>query len=215
MMDIKPFELKDCEIVMISTGLVAQTMRELREALEEAPDGSLLYHFWGWMLRPQLSDSEYDNDFATWVGKSLRDQALAERLSVINPYHYEDLNALKNRLLDILDERLVQGDFLTWAKGETTFVFLKAQMVIFDSGIRITKPEELAPAVAQAPTGSIFYHFIDAQRRSPICCDDFTYWLEQFGDETAEARKKTSMIDPYMFSLSELRDQIVKALKKA
>ena len=149
------------------------------------------------------------------MDKSLRDQALAERLSVINPSHYEDLGALKNRLLDILDERLVQGDFLTWAKGEMEFVFLKAQMIIFNSGIRIMQPKDLAPAVAQAPTGSIFYHFIDAQRRSPICCDDFSYWLEQFGDETAEARKKISMIDPYLFSLSELRDLIVRALNKA
>ncbi|MBP8673043.1 MAG: hypothetical protein KBH51_03080 [Synergistales bacterium] len=215
MSSIMPFELKDCEIVMVSTGLRAQTMRELRDALEEAPDGSLLYHFWGWMLRPYLSESEYNNDFATWVDKSLRDQALAERLSVINPSHYEDLGALKNRLLDILDERLVQGDFLTWAKGEMEFVFLKAQMIIFNSGIRIMQPKDLAPAVAQAPTGSIFYHFIDAQRRSPICCDDFSYWLEQFGDETAEARKKISMIDPYLFSLSELRDLIVRALNKS
>ncbi|WP_232618980.1 DUF5752 family protein, partial [Acetomicrobium sp. S15 = DSM 107314] len=49
----------------------------------------------------------------------------------------ERRSALARRfLLDILDERLVQGDFLTWAKGETEFVFLKAQMIIFNSGIR-------------------------------------------------------------------------------
>ncbi|MBC7078714.1 MAG: hypothetical protein H5T92_10485, partial [Synergistales bacterium] len=63
MSSIAPFELKDCEIVMVSTGLRAQTMRELKDALKEAPDGSLLYHFWGWMLRPYLSESEYNNDF--------------------------------------------------------------------------------------------------------------------------------------------------------
>ena len=37
-------------------------------------------------------------------------------------------------------------------------------------------------AVPNMSVGSIFYHFIDARRRSPEMMDDFRTWLRSYGE---------------------------------
>jgi len=39
----------------------------------------------GTLLRPQSSDREFNNDFASWSLQSLHDNRMAERLAVIDP----------------------------------------------------------------------------------------------------------------------------------
>ncbi|MEA4872855.1 MAG: DUF5752 family protein, partial [Synergistaceae bacterium] len=63
-------------------------------------------------------------------------------------------------------------------------------------------------AVKNISRESFFYHFIDGRRRSPECKDDFTIWLEQCSDKTAELRKKLKNVDSYLFSLTELQRQV-------
>ncbi|PKL02119.1 MAG: hypothetical protein CVV55_06070, partial [Synergistetes bacterium HGW-Synergistetes-2] len=73
-----PFRFMECALLTLSTGVRAQSIRELRTALPQTPLSSIYYHFWGRMLRPHIAESEFNNDFASWADSGLGDIELAE-----------------------------------------------------------------------------------------------------------------------------------------
>jgi hypothetical protein len=81
-------------------------------------------------------------------------------------------------------------------------------VVVFDTGHRLATAAELAAFLPRMSTGSIFYHFIEARRRPPLQVDDFSAWLEQWGEETALLRRRLAEVDYYFWTLRELRDRL-------
>ncbi len=63
-------------------------------------------------------------------------------------------------------------------------------------------------AVSKMSVGSLFYHFIDARRRSPEMMDDFRSWLRPCGDRYEDLCSQLASVDPYFVSLVELRTQL-------
>jgi hypothetical protein len=204
----EPFTVKDCALIAIATGEYVQTLREFREKLQTIPAGSIYYHFWGGLLRPRFDDPEYQNDFAIWVSRSLHDETLAERLALFNPPDYEDLEDLRRELLDVVEERLEESELLPWIRASRRFYFVRSQIVVFDTGKRVHTPEELRDAIHAMSTGSIFYHFIDARRRTTTGRDDFTEWLLGFGDQFRELTGHVAGLDPYFTNLLVLREEL-------
>ena len=210
---ILPFKFMECSLLPLSTGIRVQTLRELRAALPSVPLSSIYYHFWGKMLRPHIAESEYINDFASWADSSLGDVELAEALSAINPVS-SDLEEIRSVLADVLDGRLEDEDFLSWKKSDREFYFIACKKLMFDTGRETAKLHDFPLAVKTASRQSFFHHFLDARRRSPEGKDDFTLWLEQFGRETEGVRRQLERVDSYLFSLGELRNQIVSIFEK-
>lgn len=206
----EPFRFKSCDLVPLSTGLRAQTLDELAQRLQVAPEGSLHYHFWGRLLRPQIGESEYGNDFASWAESELHDRTLAERFSAANPSDYDDLEGLREELLSLVEGRLDEEERLHWFRTERPFFFTRGQLLVFDGQMTASTPEELHRAFGEAERSSLFYHFIDARRRTEGHGDDFSLWLEAFED-TEEARRHLRYLDPYLLSLEELRSGLRQA----
>jgi hypothetical protein len=207
------FAVKDCALAAIATGKRAQNLRELRDHLIGIHPGCIYYHFWGGLLRPHFEDPEYNNDFAAWARHALHDARLAERLGVIDPADYPLMEGLRQELIEIVEERLEESEYQTWAHPDQQFHFVRAQTVSFDTGRRLTRPAELATVVPQLSLGSIFYHFIDARRREPQGVDDFRAWLEQYGEGYDELRRRLAEVDPYFVNLTELRDELTWLLR--
>lgn len=206
--EIIPFVVKDCALAAIATGKRAQNLRELRDNLETIHPGSIYYHFWGGLLRPLFDDPEYNNDFAGWARHGLHDNRLAERLGVIDPTEFSDIDELRRELIEVIEERLDETELVPWSRGDQQFHFIRSNIIVFDTYKRIETPEELALAVPNMSIGSIFYHFIDARRRTEDSVDDFEAWLAGFGEKHASLYNKIAEIDPYFISLSDLRHQL-------
>jgi hypothetical protein len=213
--DQKPaaFAVKDCALAAIATGLRAQNLRELRDRLIAIHLGCIYYHFWGGLLRPHFDDPEYNNDFASWARHALHDVPLAERLGVIDPADYLELEDLRQDLIETIEERIEESDYQIWARPDQQFHFVRAQTVSFDTGRRLAHPEELVRVVPQLSLGSVFYHFIDARRREPQRVDDFRAWLAQFGDAHDGLRVRLAEVDPYFINLAELRAQLAQLFR--
>jgi Family of unknown function (DUF5752) len=203
----EPFLIKDCALAAIATGERAQTLRELRDKLRNIQIGSIYYHFWGWRLRPRFEAPQYNNDFAIWARNSLLDAVLAERLSIIYPHDYENLEDLRQELIEVVEERLEEVETVPSAKIGDQFHFVHSQIVVFDTHIRLKSVQELAQAIPRFTTSSIFYHFIDAQRRPPRRVDDFQQWIKA-GQQHPELCQQLAGLDPYFATLSELREQL-------
>ncbi|HHP7230681.1 MAG TPA: DUF5752 family protein [Xenococcaceae cyanobacterium] len=206
---IDPFALKDCALIAIATGKQAVTLKELRDNLATINPDSIYHHFWGGLLEPRFEEREYNNDFASWGRRGLHDDKLAERLAMVDPSFYSDLEDLRQELLAIIEERLDERESLSWMVTSEPFEFIRAQIVVFDTDMRVERPEQLAELIPRLSTSSIFYHFIDARRRLPERSDDFRFWLANFNNGLSdELSNQLADIDPYFETLSELRQQL-------
>jgi hypothetical protein len=205
---VNPFAVKDCALIAIATGKQAMTLKELRDNLVAINPNSIYHHFWGGLLEPRFEEREYNNDFASWARRGLHDDKLAERLAMVDPSFYSDLEDLRQELLDITEERLDESEYLPWMLATEPFEFIRAQIVVFDTDLRVERPEQLGELMPHLSTSSIFYHFIDARRRLPDKSDDFRCWLASFNGLYHELSTQLAGIDPYFETLTELRQQL-------
>jgi hypothetical protein len=206
--NLGPFALKDCSLVAIATGRKAQNLREMRDILQDIHQGSIYYHFWGGLLRPRFDDPQFNNDFAIWSHYSLHDNVLAERLAVIDPTDFLDLDSLRQELIEVIEQRLEEIGDPIWVPADRQFHFIRSQVVVFDTGILIQSPEHLTAVIPEMSLGSVFYHFIDARRRFPYGLDDFRAWLSGFAGAYDEVCRRLAAVDPYFITLAELRKRL-------
>jgi hypothetical protein len=202
------FVIKDCALIAIATGSRAMTVKELRDALRTIDAGSIYYHFWGGLLQPRFEEREYNNDFAAWAWYHLHDADLAERLAVIDPIEFDSLEALRRELIDIIEERLDEKEYLPWLWATGPFEFIRSQIVVFDTRKWAATPEELFRLFPDISASSIFYHFIDAHRRLPHHGNDFSFWLTGFDGRYQDLCNRLDGIDPYFGSLTDLKTEL-------
>lgn len=202
------FLVKDCALIAIATGDEAQNLRELRDIIQKTHPGCLYYHFWGGLLRTRFDDPEFQNDFAIWAWRSLHDAKLAEQLSLIDPNVFDDLESLRRELIELIEQRLYEWDHVPWTRPGEQFEFIRSQIVIFDSGIRLKDPPEMAKFLPRMSLSSLFYHFIDARRRPRINRSDFSMWLDSCGGAYPDLARLIDEIDPYFTTLTDLRQEI-------
>lgn len=210
----QPFAVTDCAMLSIATGVSAQNLRELRDRLQTIQPGCIYYHFWGHHLRPGFEEPEYNNDFANWANQGLHDLRLAERLSVIDPSEYPDLQALREELVDVVEERLDETELVPWAKAEDAFRFIRSVLVIFDTSIRLRTPKEMAEFLPRMSPSSLYYHFFDARRRTPDRVDDFRAWLDGLGPRYAAVSNRIAEFDPSFITLTALKNELLSVFSE-
>ncbi len=208
------FEVKDCALIAISTGEYAQTLREMRDKVQSAPSSAIYYHFWGGLLRPTFDDPEFQHDFAIWASHSLHDKTLAERLALIDPSDFVDLEDLRREVVETIEIRLDESERLSLITADHRFYFVRSQIIVIDTQRTVKTPKELARIVPGLSAGSIFYHYIDARRRPPYNKDDFSTWISSFGPDFQELVEHISEVDPYFTNLVELREELTGVFAK-
>lgn len=208
------FAIRDCSLVTMATGVQAQNLREFAAGLNTVPVDCIYHHFWGRFLRSQFDEPEYNNDFAAWAWHALHDRALAEKLSMVNPADFPNFEKVREELIDIVENRLDEGELVPWAKADQRFHFLRSQVIAFDAGLVCKTPAQLLEVLPKLANGSIYYHFIDARRRTPDHADDFSCWLMNLDPAWHPLAQALRDIDPYFSSLHELRRDITMTFVK-
>lgn len=206
------FRVKDCAFIPVATGYRAQTLTELRDRLMTIPLASIYYHFWGRFLETDFKNTEYHNDFAFWAHSALHDEFLAERLSIVDPSDYENMELLRDDLIDIMSKRLDEIEYLPISRRENQFHFVLSKMIVFDSLYTIAHPKDLLQAITSIPNTSLFYHIIDARTRTPDHSDDFIQWLKSFGGDYKELIERFQKIDPYFLNLADIKREYTSAI---
>jgi hypothetical protein len=169
---------------------------------------TIYYHFWGGLLRPRFDDPEYHNDFAIWVAHELHDKMLAERLALIDPSTFVDLEELRTEVIEVIESRLDEIDYPLWSQQDRQFEFIRSQIVIFDTRRTVSDVASFANEMALLSVGSIFYHFIDARRRNADGIDDFRHYLKSFAPTYDNLAEAIGEIDPYYSGLTQLREDL-------
>lgn len=210
------FEIKDCALITrTGNGLPAMNLREFREGVYSCPVDSIYHHFCEVVLRPSFDDPEFHNDFARWARRALHDHVLAERLEILDPYDFATTAELRREILDIIDDRLSEISYIPWVDGQSSFHFLRATTVVFETGLSFENPKELGLAISKMTTSSLYYHFWEARRRTEAQIDDFSAWLDNFNGTYDPVKEAIGNIDFYFMSLRELQKRLCADIDEA
>jgi hypothetical protein len=131
---------------------------------------------------------------------------------VIDPALLRSGEDVRQRLLDLIEDRLAEGAPTDAVQPGREFHFLRSQLVVFPTEARAASPAALAEALPRVTLGSIFLHFVEGRLRPPRGEDDFSAWLELWGDRGADLRARLATVDPMFGSLRELRTRIARAV---
>ncbi len=211
--DGQPFKVKDCALVTRMSGVdSAVNLRELRERIISCPIESLYHHFCETLIRPSFDDPEFRNDFAIWAARYLRDRVLAERLGILNPYDYGQLEDLRLITVEIIDDRLSEIHYIPWVPHGEDFHFMQAVTVVFDTGVELRTAKDLIRHIPKMSYSSIYYHFIEARRRTTNKTDDFSAWFEDMEKKPQGLISEFAHLDFYYLNLCELKDALIQAV---
>jgi len=209
--DSPSFIIKDCVLAAIATGQKAGSLSEFRDKLAAIDLECVYYHFWGSRLRPQFIHPDYQNDFASWAFHGLHDQCLAEKLGILDPIEYPNLEDLRKEVLNVVDDHLETMQMIVWSQNRQ-FYFLTSKIIIFDTNQKFERPSDFKAHISLISNNSIFYHFIDAKRRVPEGKDDFSQWLGMFGDEYSQLIQEIQLIDFYFLSLPQIKEKLIELI---
>ena len=98
----KPFIFYQCISIPKATGKWAKNLKELKKMIVAVSPDSIYHHTYQYFLKGHIL--EYTNDFAQWAGESLEERALSEHLSIIDPYEFNNIEDLRKKLLDVIDD---------------------------------------------------------------------------------------------------------------
>lgn len=208
---IEGFEFKQCISILKSTGKKAGNLHALRDLIAQVSDDSIFHHTYQYFLKEHIL--EYTNDFAHWAGESLEERSLAEQLSNIDPYEYDNISDLRKELLSVIGNYIEKFPEPREAMPGDEFFFNETITLIFPIGIRIRNLAEFLMAIKFVDAGSIYYHFYEARMRVGGGIDDFSKWIEESLDKKGLA-ERIRAIDPFMHNTEDIRKHIAEQTEK-
>jgi hypothetical protein len=204
----QPFVFTGCVELRQSLDHRATDERELLERLEEVPAGSVFYHTHGYFLRHRPVTTAYGNDFAAWVATQVRDQVLAERLAVVNPFEFTSLEALREEMASIIHDHLLRLSAVPRVEFGEPFYFQQSHIVEVPLGTGATTLAEFRAGLAAVDASAIYFHMVEARARLGRRAGDFAEWLRTSLEMPALA-ERIARIDTYVTSLERVRARVL------
>jgi hypothetical protein len=205
-MSARPFEFIECVELREMLGRAAWDERELLAGIEEVPADSIVYHTHSYFLRSRYLAAPYPNDFATWAAIQVRDRVLGERLAVVDPFDYADVEQLRAELVTIVDAHLAGLQTVPRVDYGEPFHFMRSTLVEVPTGMRAATLQQFRDLVARVDASAIYYHFYETVRRRADA-DPLT-WLEgELGLPQVAARLRR--LNRYMSSLDGVRSRVL------
>jgi len=109
---------------------------------------------------------------------------------------------------------LEEREFIPWSSRDESFQFVRALLVILDTPKVLQNPHDLLDALKNMGQHSLFYHFIDSRRRTLEGADDFSEWLQSFGDEYKDLVQRFREINPYFITMQELNQKLIEVCEE-
>lgn len=204
----EPFIFTGCVEVRQALQRTAIDERELMDRLEEVPAGSIFYHTHGYFLRHRPITTAYGNDFAAWVAVQVRDQALSERLAVVNPFEFGSLEGLREELVTVVHDHLRRLRTVPRVEHGESFHFQQSYIVEVELGRPATTLAEFREGLASVDNSAIYFHMVEARARLGRRAGDFAEWIRtSLG--LVELADRIEHIDTYMTSLERVRARVL------
>ena len=203
-----PFHFVGCWELREMLGRRAYDERELLEHLEDVPLDSIYFHTYGSVLRGH-NPGGYPNDFATWAAIQVRDRVLGEKLGIIDPQDFVDMESLRTEVVSLIDDHLSQLGAVPRVIFGEPFYFMQSRVLEVPTGVKVRTLAEFRDALVNVDAAVVYLHVVEARGRKGRRRNDFAIWIdEQLGlPELAAAMERLS---PFPFGLEEVRRRLVR-----
>lgn len=209
-----PFRFVACVELREFVGVRAEDERQLMDLIEQVPLDSIYYHTHGFFLRHKFLAGIYPNDFATWAAVHLRDQGLGERLAMVDPAEFENLEALRDQLVSTIDEHLRRIPIVPRVVSADPFDFVRSRIVEIPTGAEAHTLEEFRQTLLEVDVSAIYFHIVEARMRLGRGQNDFAAWLDR-GLGLAHVAARVQDVHPYGSSLERTRARLIQRLDEA
>ncbi len=196
------------------TGKKAANLRELLQHLREMSEPVLRYHLLESRLATLPPILEYPNDFALWAANSLHDDELAEKLSGIDPFEFENLAQVREALVDLLEAYLRDHRPRPPVLPGFELYLCEGSAVVMPSGIGAQTLPQFCRALQTVALDSVYYHFVEARwRLGDRKRDDFSHWIDN-NFSLPDLVRDIRAIDVYFYTPTEIRETLVSLIKQ-
>ncbi len=211
-----PFRFISCMELRESLGKRAQDIQRLLEIIEEVPADSIYYHTHSYYLRHPYTHELYPNDFASWVVRHAQDRVLGERLGVVDPFDFDDLEALRAELIGIIGDHLDHGRGYVSTRVAEPFEFIRSHVIDVDLYIEVVTLQEFRDELSHVDIGAVYNHICEARMRKRRPSGDFADWLSsESGLGLAELSTQVVNVGRLGLNLEGLRTRIVNLCDQA
>lgn len=197
------------------TGLRATTLEELLDFIRKVPGSSIYHHTHRFLQQHQYLSPEPPNDFAYWVTGVLGEDELGEKLASIDTIKYPTIHALRDKIALTIEGYLKSNPRAKarFADDGNEFYFIKSVSFIIPTNYAVGDLREFVDVLKKVTIDSIYFHIFEARLRLEKGTNDFSYWIEtSIGDK--ELAAKISKLDPYTYTLEDLRKNVIKLVEK-
>ena len=200
-----PFAFIGCSELQESIAHQADDEKELAELIEEVPLDSIHFHTHSYFLRHGLIEGTYPN-----VVMQIGDHVLGERLAVLDPFDYPDLENLREELISIIDDHLSRSPIIPRVVFGQPFHFKRSRILEVPIGLKAHTLQDFRDMVADIDVSTIYFHMFEAHFRLRRAENDFSAWIRTSLGLTNLADRIRS-INPYQGSLERLRSKLITA----
>ena len=202
------FRFIGCSEIQEILGKQAKDERQLAELLEEIPLDSVYFHTHSYFLRARFIERTYPNDFAGWASEQVRDHVLAERLSVVDPFDFPSLEALREELISIIDDHLSGMATVPRVGFGTPFYFNRSRILEVPTGLETRTLREFRNAISEVDVSAIYFHVFEAHLRLQREENDLSAWIRS-SLKLPELANQMQALNPYLGSLERLRSSLL------
>jgi hypothetical protein len=189
-------------------GRRAYDERELLEHLEEVPLDSLYFHTHSCFLRDRTLPGAYPNDFATWAAIQVRDRVLGEKLGIVDPQDFADLESLRTEVVSLIEDHLSEVRSVPRVMFGEPFYFMQSRILEIPTGAKVRTLREFRDVLRGVDAAVVYLHVVESRGRKARRRNDFAAWLdEQLG--MPELAASAARLNPFPFGLEELRRRLV------
>ena len=203
-----PFHFHGCWELREMLGRRAYDERELLEHLEEVPLDSIYFHTHSCFLRERTFPGAYPNDFATWAAIQVRDRVLGEKLGIVDPQDFADLETLRTEVVSLIDDHLSElGSVPRIMYGEP-FYFMQSRVLEIPTGVKVRTLPEFRAALGSVDVAVVYLHVIESRGRKGRRRNDFAAWIEE-QLHLADLAAAVARLNPFPLGLEALRHRLI------
>ncbi len=204
------FIFHECVSMVQPTGKSASTLDELLALIKEVDASVIYHHTHQYYLKASVESPEYPHDFSVWAAECLSDRSLAEKLACVDLYGLNDLEAIRQSLIETIEEYLKEFPSPAPCLPGEEFFFDNSVVLVVPTAYEVGTVETFCGALEQVGTSSVYFHFFESRLRLGHGEDDISHWLSEIGRK--DLAQKVQALDPYFHSLEELRAKLLVIL---
>jgi hypothetical protein len=212
-MSENPFYFCTSSNLVELTGEKADNLEELVGLLKRCTGSAIFYHVFQSYRERHFAIEKYHSDFAQWISNSLDEEALAERLGVLDVRDFTSIRALREVIIQNIENHLQEHPQYKDRKGKTPFFFCQSVSIITPTKHIAWGLEDFYRIIENIGVRSIHYHLIEARLRLGIRTNDFSHWIRTSLNKERLA-KRVENIDIYLHTLEEIRRIILQHVQE-